>query len=155
MRLSHALFVPLVGVGLATGQPLPSADYYLDLTAHDAVVSAPIVGVGSGSATGIEGSPAQPLPLALRLAALDRQDYIFGGPITYVVLMTNVGANPIQLPWSADRETIESVGTEVVRGRLALRVTTPSGVRSIGATALSGAQQVPQSSVAGVRPRRR
>ena len=93
----------------------------LDLTSPGVVKTVPVVIEGSGSARSGQRAPA-PLPLRLRLVRIDRTVYELGSPIVYEVELTNIGNQPIGLPWSADLELIKQPGRSFVESTLFLSV---------------------------------
>ena len=125
MRMLAAT-VLLVGVGLSglvlsSQAQTPQVRHTLDLTSPGVIKTLPVVIEGSASARSGQPAPA-PLPLRLRLVQLDRTAYELGSPIVYEVELTNIGNQPIGLPWSADLELIKQPGRSFVESTLFLSV---------------------------------
>lgn len=126
--------------------------YELDLTRSDAVITVPSIARGSGVHPGLPGARMVPLPLDLTLLNLDRQAYVFGGPIEYAIRLVNVGSQSLLLPWSADAALVESAGAEPLTAILSLSLILPDTTRrSVGAVTLSGATNLP-GTVLQLRP---
>lgn len=85
------------------------AQYLLDLTRMPSPRSSSVGGSGRIEVAVlpqrvIEGQQPTPLPLEVSVAGLDRNDYIIGSRMTYVVTIRNVGAADFTLPWSPTSE---------------------------------------------------
>lgn len=138
-QLAIGVTTALLSVGLM-GQTKAGRIHTLDLTRPDVVRTGPRV--GSGEVIGIR---PRPLPLELRLNALDKAEYFFENPVTFDVSVTNIGATPIQFPWSADGAAFEHLPRRT-EARIRLQVTDRDGrVRLISVIGLNGSPDIPGS----------
>src|SRR5712671_3683967 len=148
MRMSVAFvsFVTVIVCGCyVSGYAQNQARHTLDLTSPGVLNTAPVVIGGTGTSRSGQPSP-QPLPLRLRLVQLDRTAYELGSPIRYEVELTNIGNQPIGLPWSADLELISQPGRSFVQSTLFLCVgNTPDSEYRLATVILGGSTSVRDS----------
>lgn len=123
----------------------------LDLTAPNVIKTMPTVNEGGGSAREGQPSPAV-LPLKLRIVQLDRDVYELGSSIAYAVELTNVGDQPIRLPWSADLALIKQPGRSFIESYLSLSVSDRPGSEYHLATVILAGSDTVRDSIETIRP---
>jgi hypothetical protein len=127
--LISCLWVAHAIVGYAQSS---SPDYILDIVTHPTTPERPGregAHVGPGHASVTEGEDLT-RGIRVTLESLDRRDYHRGDPLTYEILIENVGPSDVVLPWSPDRVGVQENARDIAGVRqviLSLSVTDRPG----------------------------
>lgn len=143
-------FAAVVVVSMLVGQR-PIEEPVLDLVGFrptpDPVSATSNVGHGKGRAIGTSHDRRQTLELKLELLDLQRVVFNPGDSLVYEVVVANAGAQPVTLPWSADRVRFATDGQRI-DGIVGLEIRDAAGkelLARLPAQALYGSRAVPDS----------
>ena len=102
MRISLTLALATCAF-LSSGAALSQDDYFIDLSVPDAGEN-DCGNMGCGSARAVDHAPIPEVKLTVQLDSIERTTYSVGEDVSCQIRLTNIGEQPIAVPWGRDSQ---------------------------------------------------